>query len=382
LTPRNVLFASIAVCVAGAAAALAGITVDDDEPAAERRGASASASTPAPTRPPDPPADRDATLWPFSADSPWNTPLGAGVELEPEDGPMTTALRIEEDDDGDRIATWVNSEEFSIPVVLASEDDPVVEIDDSFREDATIYLPDDAGPAAGTDGHLVVIRPDRRTADEFFSLEEGDDGWTSERHHVTDLHGLGIGPQAGVRAYGGSALGGLIRAWEVDPEHPDHDGVIRHALAVALPAMMLRYDGGEPGYDGDGYGTATGYTWPATEQDYDSPEDYEGPIPMGTLVAIPPDVDVDALGLPAELVAIGRALQDYGAYVVDRAAGVVAFYAEPGVPDSWLDVVRGPNASTEGLERLRGLLRVVTNNAPSSVGGGGERAAPAAPPFR
>jgi len=327
------------------------------------------------------PVDRHAALWPFAPDSPWNTPLGAGVAFEPEDGPMTEALHAEELD-GDVVGSWLNSEEFSIPVVQASADDPVVEIDDAFREDAAINLPEGAGPAAGTDGHLVVIRPDGRHADEFFSLREGDDGWTSERHHVTDLLGSGLGPEAGVRAYGGSALGGLVRRWEVDRDDPGYtDGVIRHALAVALPASMLRYDDGEPGYDDAGYGTALGYVWPATEQDYDSPEDYGGPIPMGTLLAIPPDIDLGALDLPRELHAIATALQTYGAYVVDRAAGAVTLYAEPGVPDGWLDVVRGPDASAAGLERLRQLLRVVTNNAPTSVGGGGERRAAPAPPF-
>jgi hypothetical protein len=379
LTARRILLASLVVCVAGAAVAASGLTGDDDPRADGRAEATSAPARPAPA----PPVDRDPTLWPFSPDSPWNTPLGDGAELEAEDGPMTTALRLEEDDDGDRIQTWVNSEEFSIPVLQASADDPVVDVDDAFREDASINLPPGARPAAGTDGHLVVIRPDRRYADEFFSLREDDDGWTSERHHVTDLLGPGIGPQAGVRAYGGSALGGLVRRWEVDPGHPAHtDGVIRHALAVALPAVMLRYDGGEPGYDEAGYGTATGYRWPATEQDYDSPEDYDGPVPMGALVAIPRDVDVEALDLPPALLAVGRALQDYGAYVVDRAHGVVTFYAEPGVPESWLDVVRGPDASARGLEQLRQQLRVVTNNGPSSVGGGGERVAPPAPPFR
>jgi hypothetical protein len=60
---------------------------------------------------------------------------------------------------------------------------------------------------------------------------------------------------------------------------------------------------------------------------------------------------------------LARALQDYGAYIVDRA-GAFAFNAEPSA-ESLLSSMRND------LNKIRAQLRVVTNNGPSSVGGGG-----------
>ena len=168
--------------------------------------------------------------------------------------------------------------------------------------------------------------------------------WNVGRVEVVDLHGYGIGPDNGVRAYGGSALGGLIRNWEIDPSDPNYtDGVIRHPLAMALPSTMLRYDNGDPGYDANGYGTALGYVSPATEQDYDSPWTYSGVIPMGSRVVLPTAVDIDSLDLTPEQRTIAQALQDYGGYVTDRTApDTVAFYAEPSTPLDWLTASEGP----------------------------------------
>ena len=100
------------------------------------------------------------------------------------------------------------------------------------------------------------------------------------------------------------------------------------------PRACCATPAGPPGYDANGYGTALGYVWPATEQDYDSPWTYGGALPMGSLVAIPRSVDITQLGLNPQTLAIARALQDYGGYIVDRAGdGTVALYAEPGVPE-------------------------------------------------
>jgi hypothetical protein len=151
---------------------------------------------------------------------------------------------------------------------------------------------------------------------------------------------------------------------------------------MALPAGMLRYSGGTEGYDANGYGTARGYVWPATEQDYDSPYAYYGTIPMGQLFTIPKSVNVGALGLSPSARAIAKAIQDYGAYVTDRVGdGTVSFYAEPSVPSGWLSDVAGPNWSGSQLATIRTNLTAVTNNGPGSVGGGGTRPLALAPAF-
>jgi hypothetical protein len=291
-----------------------------------------------------------AALLPFAPDSVWRAALGADARYEAPTDARTARLVAAGN------GTWLNAERWSIPVVQASGSDPLVFVDDRWRTDATIRIPAGTAAAAGDDGHLVVIAPDGATADEFFGVQQvAPDRWTSKRHHVTNLSGSGIGPDAGVRAYGGSALGGLVRAWEVDPSHPAYvDGVIRHPLALALPPEVL----------------GAGFVAPATEEDSDAATSYTGNVPMGTRVAIPRSVDLGALGLPPEVLALGRALQDYGAYVVDRASGAAVFYAEPAVPVRWRDAVRGPSSSGGHLARLRSLLRVVVaagSGAPAPV---------------
>jgi hypothetical protein len=283
------------------------------------------------------------------------------------------------------LVSWINASTYSHPIYTATSSDPLVTITAPWDPSERVRVPKSAKPAEGSDGHMHIVQPDGRTLIELWTAR-----WTSAttieagRIEVVDLKGAGIGPDNGVRAYGGSAIGGLIRKWEVDPTDPHYtDGVIRHAVALALPASMLRYTGGSSGYDASGNGTAKGYVWPATEQDYDSPYSYYGTIPMGQLFTIPKSVNVDALGLSPAAARIAHAIQDYGAYVTDRVGDTtVALYAEPNVPASWLDDVIGPTWSGAQLTKIRQQLVAVTNNGPTSVGGGGTPTAALAPALR
>ncbi|MFN8642939.1 MAG: hypothetical protein U0802_15280 [Candidatus Binatia bacterium] len=75
----------------------------------------------------------------------------------------------------------------------------------------------------------------------------------------------------------------LIRAGEIAGRR------IPHALAAQLPRSLLRREA----------------VWPAAAFDRDA--GYSGTLPMGALLAIPPDVDVDQLGLSANGRVIARA---------------------------------------------------------------------------
>jgi hypothetical protein len=265
---------------------------------------------------------------------------------------------------------------------VATAGDPLVTLEDAVHGERTqILIPSGAVPAAGSDSNMAILQPDGTTVDVWSVHWVNSTTLSVSRFERTSLSGSGLGPQAGIRASGLSSIGGLIRKWEIDPTDPGYtDGVIRHAVAISVPSGMLRYDGGSPGYDADGYGTALGYVWPATEQDYDSPWSYGGALPMGSLVAIPRSVDITQLGLNAQTLAIARALQDYGGYIVDRAGdGTVSLYAEPGVPDSWTDSVTGPTWTGAQLTAVRQQLRVVANSSPATIGGGGTPLVPMAP---
>jgi hypothetical protein len=111
------------------------------------------------------------------------------------------------------------------------------------------------------------------------------------------------GAGAGIRASGASLLGGLILPEELDSLS------IEHALPIELDRSQLK----------EGKKLADQYVFPAVTADADSLTSYKGSIPMGARFAIPPDVDLSATGLSPEGVAVAKAYQKYGGYVVDAA---------------------------------------------------------------
>ena len=118
-----------------------------------------------------------------------------------------------------------------------------------------------------------------------------------------------------------------------------------------------------------------GQVWPARLQDSNAATAYKGPIPMGTMMGIPPSVDLSKLGLSAEGMALGKALQDYGAHVLVRSS-TVALFAEPAS-----DSVAVYRMRADWKAKLFPLMRVVTNNTATNVAGGGTRRQPAAAPL-
>jgi hypothetical protein len=304
-----------------------------------------AAPTTTTTAAPAPVETRAAWLWPFASDSPWNLPIGDGAQFAVSTDLRQVSLL-------DATATpWLNVSQYSHPVYLASDTDPLATVSRSGYADEHYRIPSTAVPASGTDAHMHVVEPNGRWLHESWHMAGSGTSWTTGYHVLTDLDGSGF--TGGVRAYGGSAVGGLIRRWELD------NGSIRHALALALTNSELK----------------VGPVWPATRQDGNALSTYLGQLPMGSYAAIPPTVDLATLGLrPASLV-VARALQDYGAYVVDRS-GSWTLYGEPTLTgDTRVSDIRGD------LAKIRSVMKVVTNNSATNVNGGGTRRAPLAPPI-
>lgn len=295
-------------------------------------------------------ATRDPSQWPFAVNSPWNTPMGSGAVFD--GGACSSGLT----DPG--VGTDVNAGSWSHPVYTAAGTDPLTSIvQRGVGLVATIRVPAGAQPAqppysSGGDAHLHIVDPTRHYVDETWQAQRALLGHTINvsSYNRNSLYGSGIGA-GGARAYGGSAIGGLIRTAELKA------GYIPHALAFALPRSSQ----------------ALGPVWPATQQDDGAEGTYLGNVHMGTLVAIPPAVDVTTLGLSPAGLAVAHALQDYGAYDVDSSSEF-DLYAEPSA-ESLADPIRND------LPVLKALLRCVANNTPTSVGGGGTPRAPAAPPL-
>jgi hypothetical protein len=224
----------------------------------------------------------------------------------------------------------------------------------------SVRIPTSAQPDSAGDASMAVIDPTRTKVAEFIGMR-----WTSSTRIdadvavINNLTDQGVYPSYhGARAYGGSAIAGLIRKDELAA------GVIPHALAVAVDPSSLNRNA--PG--------GNTFVWPANSSDGGNGSGYgsDGNLYMGSLLTIPRSVNVDALGLSAQARAVAHALQDYGAYIVDRGGGNVIYYAEP-----------GSNVSTSGSElgRLTQYLRVVTNNSATNVNGGGSRYVATAPEF-
>ncbi|MEZ4502015.1 MAG: hypothetical protein R3C39_05285 [Dehalococcoidia bacterium] len=322
----------------------------------------ARTSTPAPTptaaaaQPYSPaPGTRDPFLWPFASSSPWNFPIGSGAQYASDSNAMSQQLRSR--------GGSINSSVWSHPVYLASSSDPLRRIIVNGETYATVRIPNNAEPSRPTlaelsssDSHLHIVQPDHRTLYEMYATKPDGGDFVARRAETIDLLGSGIassrGATIGTRAYGGSAIGGLLRRWEIEA------GEIRHALAFALDTSLLKQ----------------GPVWPATVEDRTADSSYSGTIPMGTLLALPANVDINSLGLSGNGRMLARALQDYGGYVVDAARGGVTLYAEPSA-DSLLGSMRSD------FDKLVPLLRPVVNNSQSSVGGGGTPRAPMAPPL-
>ena len=346
------------------------------------------------------PGRRDPRAWPFAADSIWNLSIGADAEFadphlfQPPNGytvdvepiVMAPASPLRQVYDHPWPARCHQPGDRPTGVPLPVPDGYVVHPEDGEWEGQTPNL------AGG------VLLPDGRTIQElnyWTRCQEGGpisvaDGALRGR---LDIYGDGRG--SGQHSWGGhggsmlSGVGGSIRVGELTGDEP-----IRHATKLTIDCTRWCRRVGE----------ANHHRWPAFLADsadnvtYGShARGYEPILGMGSLLAIPGPVHLDALGLETEPARkLARAWQDYGAYVVDDSSGEDgwgqnALVVEHGVraelrslgvdpvtysPEGWRDT-----AWNRDMNRLFGQLREVANNAPDRIGGGGERRRPLAPPF-
>ncbi len=297
---------------------------------------------------------RDPAYFPFDAKSPWNMPIGSEAKFEPVRSPKWTTEAL-------KYGLLINSTDGSIPVYIATPSDPVRNI---YRTDGKIAfqmrIPDAATPAPGVDAHLSLIDETHTYVIEMLNAKRRSDrDIEAPNPNKIDLHGSGIFKDYhGSCAYGGSCTAGLIRKGELT-------NGIRHALSITIdPAALNKNAHGKP------------YVWPANMADDGDGRTYTdtGNVYMGSLLAIPPNVNIQKIAGPpgTPLYELAKALQDYGVYVIDR--GNFNIYAEP-------------TADAEQIQTLRynatipKYLQVVVNNGPNSIGGGGVPRRPLAPPF-
>ncbi|MBC8136948.1 MAG: carbohydrate-binding protein [Fibrella sp.] len=337
-------------------------------------------------------ASRDPWTRPFSADSIWNTSLGSSatyVNANLQDAAIGGAqevdwlIRVNPGDPwrqtffpgdtqryraGGTTESWIGWTQ--IPDYLIIPD--VQGEPGQFGYEA----PNACSAFLQPDGYsLIQWQPTTRLA---------SDGplWGYPQRDFGEANGGNLfGPGHRGTHYGSglSAIGGTIRIGEFTASNRDS---IRHAVKLLLG--MAKY--GSYVTTGDGN---PGWRWPAIQADnYADPSDgfgygldfggqYSSPnIEMGTLLAIDKTANIDSLGLTSEKAKkIAWALQNYGGYIVDDAGQDQYLIAAEEAARGEFDI------SAADINTLFRNLKVITNNTPTSVGGGGTRRVATAPRF-
>lgn len=288
---------------------------------------------------------RDARVWPFAANSVWNTPIGSGATYDP----AISAGYFSGMNDG---GNYTNGFGRSV-------------WDSGYVGEANLTQ---SSVNPFHEGHYVVIGQapghigDNHWAADYYLR---DDPSNSNFTVISvDLTGPGINTQTmpwsggsgawgHVNVFGSSNIAGLVRKYDID------QGIIRHVLCCTLDATNLKF----------------GQVYPASAQDGDAATSYSGLAPIGSLLAIPATT-VKPGGLSPIGSIVWDAMQNYGVYVTDRGAGAPHLEAEANMINypGWLTFTGGELGSTLGPQ-----LRRVNNNSSANIGGPGTRRAPLAP---
>ncbi len=328
------------------------------------------------------PHPRDKLIWPFAIESIWNRPLGDAAEHAPANMDAPDAVGREQTyfvvvGAGDPARDVIE------PVGKPEAPCSGTKLLDSVAVPDAFVLSDEENRSLANATSLLM--PDGHTLRELVGIARCEPGGPLFAYPgpLEDIYGLGLrGSQGGS---GLSALGGSLRTGELTGRV-----ALRHALKLDVWAnRYLFFDAATP---------AACYRWPADRCDTnaaaEAPAGYHGTNPdfvQGSLLAIPPALTAAKLGLttPAGLL-LFAALQDYGAYVVGDAGSdqVLLGFDSDAVDDFERTYGYAPESGQPGskawtadVRQLVTSLALVTNNGPSSVGGGGTPRQPLAPPL-
>jgi hypothetical protein len=292
------------------------------------------------------PARRDVWEWPFSIESPWNTSIGSQAIYAPVSAPGWPPKNVTN-------CVLVRS------IFVAGGTNARIQLISPGEAPRRIRYPERWRPESKPGEIVCALFPNDNLCCEMTEPIRlpSMDVQVRERHS-TDVLGHGVGwswPRP--RTIAGSALAGLVRRGELTLG-------IRHALALAVHPGYINADNG---YDG--------HRWPGVPIAPELIEQlgHEGNLALGSLLAIPATVDLASLGLgnSGSGFEIARALQDYGAYIIQTTGSNVQLIAsaDAGLPPD-IDHI---------ISAVVSHLRLVENNHSRNLAGGGERRRPPAP---
>jgi PKD repeat protein len=277
---------------------------------------------------------------PYTADSPWNTPIPADATVDANSAAMIATIAA--NDDGELRSS---PNQYTYPVHFADATTPRVTLvctgrvwvnaADGSASNVTskqlpnVPIPADAQPGGGDDNQIIVI--DTETGDEYdvyrFAPPNGCENVTKyERGVFRDaVETTYISRGAGV-----PYLAGLIRPWEIA------QGRIEHALAFAYHTNRLGR-----------------CVYPASNTD--GKVDQLDVLPEGARLRLDPTLDVETIpGLDRTGRIIARALQEYGAYNIDNS-GSNKLYPEDNLTANWGTTLVASTVSMIPVDRLQVL---------------------------
>lgn len=327
--------------------------------------------------------DRNPVYWPFTAESIWNKPIGSAADYQPANLGPAGHVGIDVNHLPIIDSTFRDYPVYDSPTWGPGRCSGTTNLGFTFPAAPDWTVPDAGNsPYGGTpNGNFALIDPENGRVWQGNKVSRCEpDGpvylpdWTKwpDNRSWTSLYSDGLDGR-GQGATGLSSLGGTIRLGELTGNTP-----IRHVIKINPWAEKYCHYSEE----------LPGYVWPAKRADGYAAERYNRQgdplVTMGSLFAIPPNVTVEALNLQTEA---GRklffTLQNYGTYFTEDAAW-----------DTWdLVVERGVGVEFEAtfgysmssdtwraeVNKLMQALRVIANNKPNSIGGGGEPLQPLAP---
>jgi hypothetical protein len=282
--------------LAGPSASGEGATAPPPEqsPSGETTPPGHGAASPAAVRVPD--GNR-----PFEAWSPWNSPIPDNPVLDSGSAAKAAALTPEH-------RAFADIQAFGVPIYDAGESTPRVPVRCTQTnwgtcglEKAPVPIPAGAKPSSGSDGAMVVVDWTTDQSYEFWQARDTSSGWSAGWGDVRPIASDGTsGSSVGA---GVSRLAGVVRRAEIEQGH------IEHALVFSTSNACQ-----------------SEFRHPATKTD--GPSTRPDCLPEGSRIQLDPSINLDTIPMPAGERAVGKALQTYGAYAVDKGGAPMAFIFE------------------------------------------------------
>jgi len=264
-------------------------------------------------------AAAESAPWrPFSAASPWNTPIPAGAPIDPNSDVLMGEF-------AGLNALHINMPDWSVAIYPVDETTPKHYVraiypdhyGRGFGPSERVPIPAGASAAGPDFGTGFLVLEDRKAGKAWEMRQAGqnpDGTWFAGFGAVVDLRGTGVNPpwmkaesaahSASPRASGVPLVAGLIRVDELKA------GRIDHALAFAYPLART--------------GAFVPPASTALEAGNGRPVNPFG-LPMGARIQLDPSYDIENTLMSPEGKVIARALQEYGAILVDDAGAAVLF---------------------------------------------------------